>query len=225
MVLVEICTDNYQDTVTAIQLGADRIELCSHLEYDGLTPSQEFLSQAVELARLHKVTVFPMIRCRPGNFVYSDEEKNNMIETACEFARAGVPGIVTGALTHSGELDMDYIERFACKVKDIAPRIEITFHKAIDLVELHNEETMSDMFDRLSPFCSRVLTSGGFPNALAGAQVLRELAARTGGPMPLIAGKIRNDNVLEVMSLTGAKEVHSRSPLICAALGKKCRVL
>jgi copper homeostasis protein len=179
----------------------------------------------LELSRRHDVDVFPMVRCRPGSFVYSDSEKVEMIHTATQLAKQGVSGIVIGALTDQCQPDYEFLRIVACRVREINPTIEITFHKAIDQVVLHEMETMTDVFRRLSPYCSRVLTSGGCSTALEGAKILKILSAREEKPLPLVAGKIRQDNVLEVVSLTDAKEVHSRSPLICQALGKPIRIL
>jgi len=36
--LLEICIDNYDDALIAIEGGADRLECCSRLDLDGLTP-------------------------------------------------------------------------------------------------------------------------------------------------------------------------------------------
>ena len=41
-VVKEVCVDNIKDAINAFEKGADRIEFCSNLDEDGLTPS--FLS-------------------------------------------------------------------------------------------------------------------------------------------------------------------------------------
>ena len=38
MNIVEVCVDNIRDAINAVNLGADRIEFCSKLDEDGLTP-------------------------------------------------------------------------------------------------------------------------------------------------------------------------------------------
>ena len=37
-VVKEACVDNIQDAINAFKKGADRIEFCSNLDEDGLTP-------------------------------------------------------------------------------------------------------------------------------------------------------------------------------------------
>ena len=39
MVVKEVCVDNLKDAVRAYEAGANRIEYCSNLEQDGLTPN------------------------------------------------------------------------------------------------------------------------------------------------------------------------------------------
>ena len=45
MIVKEVCVDNINDALSAFKKGANRLELCSDLEQDGLTPSYELLSE------------------------------------------------------------------------------------------------------------------------------------------------------------------------------------
>lgn len=225
MVIVEICTENFEDSKNAIAAGADRIELCADLENDGLTPSVELLAQVLELARKHQVTVFPMVRCRAGNFVYNDAEKQTMIEHAVAFLGMGVTGVVVGALTADMRPDIEFLAEFARVLQSINPKIQITFHKAIDYVRLTQGETLADVVAMLEPYCARVLTSGGCGTAMEGSMEIRKISERNRAPVPIAAGKIRADNAAELLELTGATEIHSRSVHVCSALGKPSRVV
>ena len=40
-IIKEVCVETYQEALFAEQLGADRIELCSSLDQDGLTPEKK----------------------------------------------------------------------------------------------------------------------------------------------------------------------------------------
>jgi copper homeostasis protein len=64
----EACVETFEEALLAEQRGADRIELCSDLANDGLTPSPELMQKTC--ASL-KIQVMVMIRPRAGNFVYS----------------------------------------------------------------------------------------------------------------------------------------------------------
>jgi copper homeostasis protein len=63
--------DSLESIKSAIEGGADRLELCSALSEGGLTPT-------LGLARLAKnisaIPIFAMIRIRGGDFVYELEE-------------------------------------------------------------------------------------------------------------------------------------------------------
>ena len=43
MVVKEVCVDNLKDAVRAYEAGANRIEYCSDLDQDGLTPNLDEL--------------------------------------------------------------------------------------------------------------------------------------------------------------------------------------
>jgi copper homeostasis protein len=222
-IIVEICTDNWKDTVNAIRLGADRIELCSDLDNDGLTPTDDLFERVHLFATEHGVVVFPMIRCRSGNFVYSVEEKNCMIGDAKKFARKKASGLVIGALTSDGHVDIPFIREIALAVKEENPLIEITFHKAIDNAVVPAGKSLGDIVSALEPYCHRVLTSGQRPTALEGSGAIRSIVSRNARPYVLAAGKIRETNVQEVIEELRVSEVHSRSPLIAVALKKPVR--
>ncbi|RQP16886.1 MAG: copper homeostasis protein CutC, partial [Brucella intermedia] len=55
-VLLEVCVDSAEGLYSAIEGGADRIELCSALELGGLTPSQALM----ELASTVPIPVYAM---------------------------------------------------------------------------------------------------------------------------------------------------------------------
>jgi len=222
-VTVEICTDNWEDTIEAIRLGADRIELCSDLANDGLTPSEEIFERVMHTANKWNVTIFPMIRCRAGNFVYSETEKSTMITQANRFAQLGAHGIVIGALTPESHLDLQFVRDIYNAVHSINPKIQITFHKAIDYAVVPSGKSLGDIVAQLEPFCDRVLTSGQCTTALEGAEAIKSIVSRNRRPFVLAAGKIRQENVRQVVEALNVTEVHSRSPLVAVALGKPPR--
>ena len=222
-IVVEICTDNWDDTIDAIRLGADRIELCSDLSNDGLTPSMDLLERVLNVADKKNVTVFPMIRSRAGDFVYNAEEKQKMLADAKHMASVGAHGIVVGALTSEGHIDIQFISAISHAVRAVNPKIEITFHKAIDYARIPPGKCLGDVVADLEPFCDRVLTSGHRPTALEGAEAIRTVVARNRRPFVLAAGKIRQENVVQIVDLLQVSEVHSRSPLVAVALGKPQR--
>lgn len=129
-----------------------------------------------------------MIRCRPGNFMYNQNELDSMIEEVSHFSSLpGIEGIVFGATTSQGSLDLEAI-RYIAKHSHGMP---ITIHKAIDsctdiLTEVQNLNSI--------PEVKFILTSGGAPTAIEGAEVLRAMKSKFNGHI-IAAGKINNQNI------------------------------
>ncbi|MCF0197335.1 MAG: copper homeostasis protein CutC, partial [Bacteroidaceae bacterium] len=72
--IVEVCCNDIESVAAAIQGGAQRVELCRELSLDGLTPSLDTMEEAVRTG----ICVHVLIRPRPGNFIYTEEEIQRM---------------------------------------------------------------------------------------------------------------------------------------------------
>ena len=100
---MEVCVDSLESVVAAYEGGADRIELCSSLNEGGLTPSIGLLKRVKaylnSLENRRSFGVHCMLRCRVGDFCYSDYEIETMLEDMKQFLEVGVDGLVFGALT------------------------------------------------------------------------------------------------------------------------------
>ena len=125
--LLEACVETFEEAFAAWQRGASRIELCSHLELDGLTPSPELISKTCSGL---PIPVMVMVRSRAGDFIFSEEEVRSM-EVEIEVARKmGAAGIVLGLLTAENRIDLPNTQRLA----EAARPLPVTFHKAVDLL-------------------------------------------------------------------------------------------
>ena len=116
--MLEVCAGNLASVEAAVQGGAERIELCSALSLDGLTPSMGMVQHVRE--RFPGLKVHVLIRLREGNFVYNDHEVDVMardIEAVLPWA----DGIVCGALTADGHIDLQ-IARYALDKLNIDKR-------------------------------------------------------------------------------------------------------
>ena len=197
----EACVETFEEAQRAEQQGASRIELRADLSNDGLTPSPELMQKT--FATL-KIPVMVMIRPRAGNFVYTEEEINQM-KTDIDWAKkAAAAGVVLGLLTPENKIDVENTQLLA----EIAHPIPVTFHKAID--ELKNPVEGVEALKKISGI-KRILTSGGKPTAMKGLETLKKMLQTAGGnPIIMIAGKVTNKNVNELQQLTGAVEFHGR---------------
>ncbi len=195
---IEICCSSIQSAANAQAAGATRIELCQNLNEGGTTPSYATIRQCVE--ELH-LRVFVLVRPRPGNFVYNELEIQNMLEDVRICKELGVAGIVVGFLHEDGSIDTDLTRRF---VAAAAP-IPVTFHRAFDRCK----DWSKALEEVIACGCRRILTSGCHDTALEGKEVLKQLVQQAGGRITILAGSgITPDNVREIITHTGVREVH-----------------
>ena len=64
-IVIESCVDNLEDSIKSIVKGANRIEYCTSLSQDGLTPS---INEVLTLLQKTDIPVRVMIR--PSNTFY-----------------------------------------------------------------------------------------------------------------------------------------------------------
>ncbi|HMQ07725.1 MAG TPA: copper homeostasis protein CutC [Saprospiraceae bacterium] len=201
-IILEACVDNLQQAHTAFKAGAHRIELCSDLHLDGLTPKLDVVHSAV---RELNIPIKVMIRPRAGNFIYSNNERKVMRESILNMISAGVSQFVTGALTATGEIDTETLEGIVEGLQNV----HFTFHKAIDRV-VHPFRAL-ETIDKISSFTS-ILTSGGKMTALEGADMIRTMEMNWGNRFEIIAaGKITWMNLEDIRKKTGCKSFHGKN--------------
>lgn len=197
----EACVETYEEAILAEERGANRIELCSDLANDGLTPSFELMKKTISNL---KIPVMTMVRPRAGNFVYSEEEIGEMKLEIDLAKKAGASGIVFGLLTSDNKIDIKNTQILA----DYAVPLPVTFHKAID--ELENP--VDGVIELLKiENIKRILTSGGKPTAWEGQETIRKMIQAAGDKIIiLVAGKVLDSNVEEIRKITGVRELHGR---------------
>ena len=115
----------------------------------------------------------------------------------------GAAGVVAGALRRDGRVDADATARLV----EAAGPLPVTFHRAVDLAPDLAEalETLASLGVR------RVLTAGGAPTALEGADALAALVRQAGDRVAILAGgSIREAHAAELVRRTGVRELHVR---------------
>ena len=199
-ILVEASVETLEEAVAAQNAGADRVELCANLAEDGLTPEPAIVASVIGRLR---VPVFMIVRPRSGGFVYDEDELRVMLRDVRAASAAGLAGVVTGVLSIDGTVDAARIRALA----DAAEPLPVTFHRAFDGVadKARALETLIDSGVR------RVLTSGGAPTALEGADTIAALVRQARERISIVAGgRVRAHNVRDLIARTGVVEVHSR---------------
>lgn len=196
---VEVCCPSLESVRRAVQAGANRIELCERLEVGGVTPSLQLIADA--LAAAGEIPINVLVRPREGDFVYSSKEVDEMIDSIRFCKLSGVNGVVIGALTADGDIDLDLMKTL---VREARP-LEITFHRAFDQCR----DVKTALEDVISLGVERLLTSGHCIDAYEGKYALKELVKLASGRIIVMPGcGITSANLEDIASVTGASEFH-----------------
>lgn len=196
--LLEVCTGNLASVIAAVKGGAERIELCSALSLDGLTPSIGLLKYVRQTYPQLKIHV--LIRSCEGGFVYSKDDLETMLLDIHE-ASAYADGIVCGALTPDGDIDTEAL-RLMVEASEGKP---FTFHRAFDKCR-NPQEALEQIIDA---GCKRILTSGQQPSAEQGIPLLHELNKQANGRIIIMpGGGVNEKNARLILDQTGCMEIH-----------------
>jgi copper homeostasis protein len=180
--------------------GARRLELCDNLADGGTTPSAGMIAAVKAAVR---IPVFVIVRPRGGGFVYSDAELDVMRRDVDAAVALGADGVVAGVLRGDACVDGPRTKALVAS----AQLLPVTFHRAFDLVPDQHEalETIA------AAGVSRVLTSGGAPIAVEGADTIGSLVKAARARLIVVAGGgIREENVAELVRRSGVREIHIR---------------
>ena len=196
---LEIAVFSVEAALAAIKAGADRIEFCENPQEGGTTPSFGSLSTLISLT---SKPVFPIIRPRGGDFLYTENEFNAMRSDILMVRKLDYPGVVLGLLNADGSIDTVRTKRLV----DLASPMEVTFHRAFDRCN----DPFKALEDIIATGCKRILTSGQVPNAADAMPLLKKLVEQAGDRIIIMPGSgVRSNNIKEIMQATGAKEMHS----------------
>ena len=199
MPLIEGCVDSYESCAAACRGGADRLELCANLSIGGTTPSPAFFRQ---VKRDFSVPVHVLIRPRFGDFLYTREELAQMEEEIRMFRELGASGVVFGALTPDGDLDMEAMAR----LMGCAGDMDVTLHRAFDMTR----DPLEALEDAVRLDCRTILTSGQARSAAEGKEVLRAVFRQAAGRLDIMAGSgVKRGNLLEIHRYTGIRAFHT----------------
>ncbi len=147
------------------------------------------------------VAVNVLVRPRAGDFVYSEDEAGLMMEQIYTCKRLGVNGVVIGALTREGDIDLPLMRRLV----DAARPLEVTFHRAFD--ECRNPAVALE--DVISLGCERLLTSGCAPSAEEGKELLAQLMRQAARRIIIMPGAgIKPGNAAAIAAAVQTTEYH-----------------
>lgn len=199
--IIEIATSDFITTRAAVEGGADRIELCANLAEGGTTPSYGTIKQCRDT---FDVLLYPIIRPRGGDFLYTKDEFEIMLQDVKLCKQYGCDGVVIGLLNMDGSID---ITRTATLVEAAYP-LGVTFHRAFDRCK----EPFEALEQLIEIGCERILTSGQKPSVAdeGAAELIAELNKKADGRIIIMPGSgVRKENIKMLAEKTGCTELHS----------------
>lgn len=198
-IALEICANSYASALAAQNGGAYRVELCDNMAEGGTTPSYAHIKLCKERLR---IPIWPIIRPRGGDFLYTDDEFELMKEDIKICKTLNCDGVVFGILTANGDVDQT---RCATLI-ELAKPMQVAFHRAFDMSN-NLEKALDDLIEL---GFVRVLTSGAAENALNGIKTITKLVKKANNKIEIMAGAgINPANIATIASQTGVKNLHS----------------
>jgi len=199
MITLEVCANSYTSAKAAEEGGASRVELCENLAEGGTTPSY---AQIKRCKTQLNIEIWPIIRPRGGDFLYSDEEFELMKEDLQICKSLNCEGAVVGLLLSNGEIDQPR----CAELIQLASPMPLAFHRAFDMsndLNLALEALIALGF-------VRVLTSGATENAHDGIETISMLVKQANRRIEIMPGAgINPDNIHEIATRTGALTFHT----------------
>ncbi len=207
---VEICVFSIDDAIAAVEAGADRLEVCVNYHLGGISmPIDDLRTLAIRLRQMNYVNASGKIKaavmCRPrgGDFVYSQDEFEELCFYADRVAELGFEALVSGLLKVENDqwvLDEACISSLVAICEE--NHMEFVYHRAFD--------EMKDPFVALQSLSllgvDRVLSGWGQRDWTIFLRLMEE--ARRLNIAFLPGGGIRSINVQDYWS-AGVDYVHS----------------
>ncbi|KXT78529.1 copper homeostasis protein CutC [Streptococcus sp. DD13] len=205
MPVYEFCAENITLLEKAFKAGASRVELCDNLAVGGTTPSYGVIKEAVRIAKMYQAKVIVMIRPRGGDFVYSPQELEIMLEDIQCARSLGVDGFATGVLTADDLLD----KKALLTLLKASQGFEFTLHMAFDQLPEANQGSAIQWLKEQG--VTRLLTRAGGPDTPLDRRLQRykEFSQLADGQLEILAGGgISTTNRDQFLAIPGIEQVH-----------------
>ncbi len=196
---LEVCANSYASALAAQNGCAKRDEFCDNLAEGGTTPSYAQIALAKKNL---SIEIWPIIRPRGGDFLYSDTEFELMKEDVNICKSLNCDGVVIGILNEDGTID----KQRCAELMELAKPMDVSFHRAFDM----SNDMDQALEDLIELGIKRVLTSGGASSAILGAEKLAQLVKQANGRITIMPGAgINENNIQQLIEATEATEFHA----------------
>ena len=201
MVVKEVCVDNLKDAVRAYEAGANRIEYCSDLDQDGLTPD---LDELLTLSKTIPIPIRCMLRPHSSSFIYNKNDIVKIRKTINFCKKNKIDGVVFGCLNAKNEIDFTTLK----VISNISKPLKLIFHKAIDITT-DFDKSLRELID--SEMVDGVLTTGGKQKAMDNLDLLSKISKFSSKNFELIAcGNITYENYDYIHDIIKYKFYHGK---------------
>lgn len=198
-ITLEICAFSIDACIKAALAGANRIELCAGSNEGGTTPPYSLIKKACEKL---SIPIVPIIRPRGGDFNYSQEEFEMMLDDIIMAKELGCYGVALGILNSNLTVDKQRMQLLIATARPM----QVTFIRAFDLTP-NPFEALQEL---ISLGCERILTSGQELKAKENVNLIRELVLQAGDSISIMPGSgINSINLHGLLENTGAYEFHA----------------
>ena len=177
--IIECCISTIEGAKAAQKWKANRVELCSDLHKDGLTPSE---SKIRSCTKAFKGETHVMIRPHNNGFVYSKNEIKLMINQIKIAKKLNAKGVVFGALNKLNKIDIKVNKLLVREAKDL--KLKCTFHRAFD----YCQEPIKSLEEIISLDFDWLLTSGQKNTAIEGVHFSMRATGRWRYSCPKLIG-------------------------------------
>ncbi|OUS73485.1 hypothetical protein B5G52_04365 [Pseudoalteromonas sp. A601] len=203
-------TDNVKNAFIA---GASRIELCSSMHQDGLTPSDSAISNCAKIIP-NNGELLIMIRPIANDFSVDAPLLKKMLNQIEKAAELGANGVVFGAIKEA-EIDVAATRILASTAQK--NNLKTTFHRAFDCIA----EPLNAIPTLIDLGIDRVLTNGAHyndeQNILHGIESLRRIIKRANNQIEVvIGGGVNPQNAAELWPICEGKlsSLHAYSAVL-----------
>ena len=201
MVVKEVCVDNLNDAVRAYEAGANRIEYCSDLDQDGLTPN---IDELLTLSKTIPIPIRCMLRPHSNSFTYNKNDIEKIRKTINFCKKNKIDGVVFGCLNSENEIDFTTLKL----ISKITKPMKLIFHKAIDITT-DFEKSLTDLID--SKMVDGVLTTGGKQKAIDNLELLSKISQFSSKNFEFVAcGNITYENYDYIHKIVKSKFYHGK---------------